>query len=191
MTVDATAIDRPVDHAPVQRLLLIDDDEPFRQRLKSTLERHGFTVTGVGSITEARELLVVLDPTHAIVDLRLPDGNGLDLVAELGSRTPKIRVVVLTGFSNLATAVAAVKAGAADYLAKPADPFDIIKALEALPGERAAPPTTPLSSEAIRWEHIQRIYSGTGDNVSETARCLKMHRRTLQRILSKNYQARL
>lgn len=189
--VDTIDADRRAVHSPIQRLLLVDDDAPFRRRLQGTLERYGFVVTGATNLSDARRVLLALDPTHAIVDLRLPDGNGLDLVAELDARHPHIRIIVLTGFGNLATAVAAVKAGAADYLAKPADPLDVIKALEALPGMRAAPPTNPMSGEAIRWEHIQRLLSDNGGNISETARRLKMHRRTLQRTLSKVGETKL
>jgi len=166
-------------------LLLVDDDQPFRQRLQLTLERRGFAVTGAGSVAEARRLAVTLLPGHAVVDLRLEDGNGLDLVAELRALRPDIRIVVLTGYGNLATAVAAVKAGAVDYLAKPADPEDIVRALSALPGERPEAPPEPMSADRVRWEHIQRVYELCGRNVSETARRLKMHRRTLQRILAK------
>ena len=166
-------------------LLLVDDDAPFRQRLQLTLERKGFAVTSVGSIAEARRH-ASLKPGYAVVDMRLDDGNGLDLVAELRALRPDIRIVVLTGYGNLATAVAAVKAGAVDYLAKPADPNDIVAALTALPGARPEAPAEPMSADRVRWEHIQCVYELCSRNVSETARRLKMHRRTLQRILSKH-----
>ena len=166
-------------------LLLVDDDAPFRQRLQLTLERQGFAVTGAGSIAEARRHAGTLKPGHAVVDMRLDDGNGLDLVAELRALRPDIKIVVLTGYGNLATAVAAVKAGAVDYLAKPADPEDIVRALTALPGARPEAPAEPMSADRVRWEHIQRVYELCSRNVSETARRLKMHRRTLQRILAK------
>jgi len=173
-----------IETAVVMPLLLVDDDAPFRQRLQVTLERRGFTVTGVGSIAEARQQLGT-KPAYAVVDMRLDDGNGLDLVAELRAQRPDIRIVVLTGYGNLATAVAAVKAGAVDYLAKPADPEDIINALSALPGTRPEAPAEPMSADRVRWEHIQRVYELCSRNVSETARRLRMHRRTLQRILAK------
>jgi len=173
-----------IETAVVMPLLLVDDDAPFRQRLQVTLERRGFTVTGVGSIAEARQQLAS-KPAYAVVDMRLDDGNGLDLVAELRAQRPDIRIVVLTGYGNLATAVAAVKAGAVDYLAKPADPEDIINALSALPGTRPEAPAEPMSADRVRWEHIQRVYELCSRNVSETARRLRMHRRTLQRILAK------
>lgn len=170
---------------PAIPLLLCDDDAPFRQRLQIMLNRKGFAVTAVGSLAEARVEAVKLRPSHAVVDMRLDDGNGLDLVAELRALSPDVRIVVLTGYGNLATAVAAVKAGAVDYLAKPADPEDIVRALLAETGARPEAPPEPMSADRVRWEHIQRVYELCDRNVSETARRLKMHRRTLQRILAK------
>jgi len=169
-------------------LLLVDDDAPFRQRLAMMLERRGFAVTAVAGLAEARSAVIGLDVsralTHAVVDMRLEDGNGLDLVTELRARWPEMRIVILTGYGNLATAVSAVKAGAVDYLAKPADPEDIIGALLAI-GTSAEAPEEPMSADRVRWEHITRVYELCERNVSETARRLKMHRRTLQRILAK------
>ncbi|WP_310498591.1 ActR/PrrA/RegA family redox response regulator transcription factor [Sandarakinorhabdus sp.] len=166
-------------------LLLVDDDVPFRQRLALLLARKGFAVTAVGSLAEARVEAARSKPTHAVVDMRLTDGNGLDLVAELRANSPDVRIVMLTGYGNLATAVAAVKAGAVDYLAKPAEPEDIVRALSADGSSRAEAPPEPMSADRVRWEHIQRVYELCERNVSETARRLKMHRRTLQRILAK------
>ncbi len=174
----------PADTPPIP-LLLCDDDAPFRQRLQIMLNRKGFAVTAVGSLAEARVEAVKLRPSHAVVDMRLDDGNGLDLVTELRALSPDVRIVVLTGYGNLATAVAAVKAGAVDYLAKPADPEDIVRALLAETGTRPEAPPEPMSADRVRWEHIQRVYELCDRNVSETARRLKMHRRTLQRILAK------
>ncbi len=171
--------------APRLPLLLVDDDAPFRQRLSVMLERQGFAVTASADLASARSDAARLKPGHAVVDMRLGDGNGLDLVAELRALNPAVRIVVLTGYGNLATAVAAVKAGAVDYLAKPADPGDIVRALAADPGERPEAPAEPMSADRVRWEHIQRVYELCERNVSETARRLKMHRRTLQRILQK------
>ena len=169
-------------------LLLVDDDAPFRQRLSMMLDRRGFAVTAAASVAEARSAIAGFTaenyPSHAVVDMRLGDGNGLDLVAELRARWPETRVVILTGYGNLATAVSAVKAGAVDYLAKPADPEDIIGALLAT-GTTAEAPAEPMSADRVRWEHITRVYELCDRNVSETARRLKMHRRTLQRILAK------
>ena len=169
-----------------KQLLLVDDDEPFRQRLLTTLERSGFAVTGAGSVAEARALAPILALSHAVLDLRLSDGNGIELVDDLRALHPAIKIIILTGYGNLPTAVASIKSGAIDYLTKPADPADIVLALNALPGERAGPPVDPPSTEEVRWQHIQRVYEETGQNTSETARRLKMHRRTLQRILAKD-----
>jgi two-component system response regulator RegA len=170
---------------PRPSLLLVDDDAPFRQRLAVMLERQGFAVSALGELAAARTEAVRLRPAFAVVDMRLVDGNGLDLVADLRALNPAIRIVVLTGYGNLATAVAAVKAGAVDYLAKPADPADIVRALAAEDGQRPEAPAEPMSADRVRWEHIQRVYELCDRNVSETARRLKMHRRTLQRILQK------
>ena len=170
----------------MRSLLLVDDDAPFRERLLTMLSRKGFAVTATGSLADARVEAARLKPEYAIVDMRLEDGNGLDLVTELRAMSPNVRIVMLTGYGNLATAVAAVKAGAIDYLAKPADPEDIVRALSAGVGEHAEAPTEPMSADGVRWEHIQRVYELCNRNVSETARRLKMHRRTLQRTLLKH-----
>ncbi len=185
MIHETTAPTAPGIDPAAARLLIVDDDGPFRQRLALTLERRGYGVRAAASLAEARDLMQAEVPTHAVVDLRLGDGNGLDLVDELRALDADMRIVVLTGYGNLATAVAAVKAGAVDYLAKPADPEDIIRALEAAPGTRPAALAEPMSADRVRWEHIQRVYELCERNVSETARRLKMHRRTLQRILAK------
>jgi two-component system response regulator RegA len=182
MTTDIMPNDSVAARRP---LLLVDDDQPFRDRLMTTLDRSGFVVTGVGSLAEARQLAPALRPSHAVIDLRLGDGNGLAFVDELRALDPQIKIVILTGYGSLATAVAAAKAGAVDYLTKPADPEDIIRALNALLGQRAEPPTEPMSTEKVRWEHIQRVHYLADHNISETARRLKMHRRTLQRVLAK------
>ena len=167
------------------RLLLVDDDQSFRQRLDLTLSRRGYEVSAAEGVAEARSLAAKTKPTHAVLDMKLEDGTGLDLVGELRAMNPDIRIVMLTGYGNLATAVAAIKAGALDYLAKPADPDDIVKALQVARGDRPEPPEDPMSADRVRWEHIQRVYELCDRNVSETARRLKMHRRTLQRILAK------
>jgi two-component system response regulator RegA len=166
-------------------LLVLDDDAPFRLRLSRALASRGFEVTSVGSVHEAIDAARQTPPQYAVLDLRLEDGTGLAVVEELHRRRPDCKVVMLTGYGNIATAVAAVKAGAIDYLSKPADAEDVIKALLALPNDKAAPPDNPMSADRVRWEHIQRVYELCGHNVSETARRLNMHRRTLQRILAK------
>lgn len=166
-------------------LLILDDDAAFRTRLARALETRGFEVTAVGAVSEAVEIAAKTPPAFAVLDLRLEDGSGLTAVEALNRHRPDCRVVMLTGYGAIATAVAAVKAGAVDYLAKPADPEDIVKALLAAPDTAPEPPDNPMSADRIRWEHIQRVYELCGHNVSETARRLNMHRRTLQRILAK------
>ncbi len=165
--------------------LVLDDDAAFRSRLSRALTQRGFEVADVASVAEARTAAEERPPAFAVLDMRLEDGSGLDIVDELHRRRPDCRVVMLTGYGNIATAVAAVKAGAVDYLSKPADADDVAKALLAPPGENPAPPDNPMSADRVRWEHIQRVYELCDRNVSETARRLNMHRRTLQRILAK------
>ncbi|MFO0201769.1 MAG: ActR/PrrA/RegA family redox response regulator transcription factor [Hyphomonadaceae bacterium JAD_PAG50586_4] len=166
-------------------LLVLDDDAAFRTRLARALEQRGFEVTAVATVAEASDVAAKTPPAYAVLDLRLEDGSGLSVVEALSRHRADCRVVILTGYGAIATAVAAVKAGAIDYLAKPADPEDIVKALLAAPDDRPEPPENPMSADRIRWEHIQRVYELCGHNVSETARRLNMHRRTLQRILAK------
>jgi two-component system response regulator RegA len=166
-------------------LLIVDDDRPFRERLARAMQARGFEVLVAETVREGIALAKDRLPAYAVVDLKLDDGNGLDVVETLHEVRPNTRVVVLTGFGNIATAVAAVKFGAIDYLPKPADADDIMHALLAPPGAKPIPPENPMSADRVRWEHIQRVYELCGHNVSETARRLNMHRRTLQRILAK------
>jgi two-component system response regulator RegA len=166
-------------------LLLLDDDAPFRQRMARALESRGFEVAAVSSVAEANDIVRANPPAYAVLDLRLEDGSGLAVVESLHRKRPECRVIVLTGYGAIATAVAAVKAGAVDYLPKPADVEDVIKALVTPQDDKPEPPDNPMSADRVRWEHIQRIYELCGHNVSETARRLNMHRRTLQRILAK------
>jgi len=190
---DTTRTDRPVTvtlHVVLRDLedrtcLVLDDDGPFLQRLSRALTQRGFLVSAVSSASEAKDIARLNPPAFAVLDLRLEDGSGLDVVQVLQEYRPDARAVILTGYGAIATAVAAVKAGAADYLAKPADVEDIVKALTAFPDEKPAPPDNPMSADRVRWEHIQRVYELCNHNVSETARRLNMHRRTLQRILAK------
>ena len=170
---------------PDPSLLLVDDDEPFLRRLAKAMEKRGFAVETADSVASGQAIATARPPAYAVVDLRLEDGNGLDVVEVLREKRPDSRIVVLTGYGAIATAVAAVKAGAVDYLSKPADVDDIIRALTASPDEKPAPPENPMSADRVRWEHIQRVYELCNHNVSETARRLNMHRRTLQRILAK------
>jgi len=166
-------------------LMILDDDGPFRTRLGRAMEQRGFTVDAIETAAEARSLVSSKPPAFAVLDMRLEDGNGLDIVDLLHERRPDSKMVMLTGYGNLATAVSAVKRGAVDYLAKPADADDVCKALLAERDAAPEPPENPMSADRVRWEHIQRVYELCGKNVSETARRLNMHRRTLQRILAK------
>lgn len=176
--------ERPV-AAGERTLLIADDDAPFRQRLARAMEARGFTVKVAGSVAEA-VAAAAQPPAYAVLDLRMEDGSGLDAVAPLRSARPDMRIVILTGYGNIATAVSAVKEGAVDYLAKPADADAIEAALLATGKTLPPPPENPMSADRVRWEHIQRVYEQCDRNVSETARRLNMHRRTLQRILSKH-----
>ena len=166
-------------------LLLVDDDEPFLKRLAKAMEKRGFAVETSDSVAGGKAIATARPPAYAVVDLRLGDGNGLDVVEVLRARRPDSRIVVLTGYGAIATAVAAVKIGATDYLSKPADANDITNALLSGDDELPPPPENPMSADRVRWEHIQRVYELCDRNVSETARRLNMHRRTLQRILAK------
>ena len=170
---------------PNNTLLIVDDDKPFANRLSRAMESRGFEVRVAETVQDGLSMIRSGPPTFAVVDMRLEDGNGLDVIALLKSVKPEARVIVLTGYGNIATAVTAVKLGAVDYLAKPADADDIFAALIAPSGQKAEPPENPMSADRVRWEHIQRVYELCDRNVSETARRLNMHRRTLQRILAK------
>ncbi|MEZ5777059.1 MAG: ActR/PrrA/RegA family redox response regulator transcription factor [Paracoccaceae bacterium] len=176
--------DNTPDLGPDRSLLLVDDDGPFVSRLARAMEKRGFEPETAETVATGRAAAIARPPAFAVVDLRLGDGNGLDVVETLRERRADCRVVVLTGYGAIATAVAAVKIGAVDYLSKPADADDITNALlarDTLP----PPPENPMSADRVRWEHIQRVYELCDRNISETARRLSMHRRTLQRILAK------
>jgi len=166
-------------------LLIVDDDGPFRERLSRAMEKKGFKVTQAESVEQGINLVKKSPPAFAAVDLRLNDGSGLQIVKEIKAQKEDSKVVMLTGYGNIPTAVAAVKAGAIDYIPKPADADDLENALLASKETKAQPPTDPMSADRVKWEHINRVFELCNRNVSETARKLKMHRRTLQRILSK------
>ncbi|WP_371055961.1 MULTISPECIES: ActR/PrrA/RegA family redox response regulator transcription factor [unclassified Rhodosalinus] len=174
-----------LDLGPDRTLLLVDDDESFLRRLAKAMEKRGFDVRTAESVADGRAAVAGDAPAYAVIDLRLGDGNGLDVVEDLRKARPDARIVVLTGYGAIATAVAAVKIGATDYLSKPADATDIVNALVAGDEDLPPPPENPMSADRVRWEHIQRVYELCDRNVSETARRLNMHRRTLQRILAK------
>jgi two-component system response regulator RegA len=167
-------------------LLIVDDDAPFRIRLARAMERRGFDVVAVDSVALGIEVAQESAPAYAVVDLRLMDGSGLDVVTALRDARPESRIIMLTGYGNIVTAVAAVKRGAVDYLPKPADADAIESALLVDGRPLPSPPDNPMSADRVRWEHIQRVFEQCDRNVSETARRLKMHRRTLQRILNKH-----
>jgi len=166
-------------------LLIVDDDYPFRDRLARSMEKKGFKVFQAESVKLGIEKAKETKPSFAVIDLRLEDGNGLEVVKTIRNLKNESRIVMLTGYGNIPTTVAAIKAGAIDYLAKPADAEDVETALLADPKDKASPPENPMSADRVKWEHIHRVFELCNRNVSETARRLKMHRRTLQRILSK------
>jgi two-component system response regulator RegA len=167
-------------------LLIVDDDAPLRNRLARAMEQRGFTVFTAASVAEGLEASGATVPAYAIVDLRLEDGNGLEVVEALRAARDDVRIVMLTGYGNIATAVVAIKAGAVDFLAKPVDADQVTAALLETDRPLPPPPDDPMSADRVRWEHIQRVFEQCNRNVSETARRLKMHRRTLQRILNKH-----
>ncbi|AZQ69471.1 response regulator transcription factor [Silicimonas algicola] len=173
------------DIGPDKSLLIVDDDEPFLKRLARAMEKRGFEVETAETVAAGTAIASARPPAFAVIDLRLEDGNGLDVVERIRERRQDARIVVLTGYGAIATAVAAVKIGATDYLSKPADANDVTAALLARGDSLPPPPENPMSADRVRWEHIQRVYELCDRNVSETARRLNMHRRTLQRILAK------
>ncbi len=166
-------------------LLIVDDDGPFLRRLARAMETRGFIVDTAETVSEGIARSKAAPPKYAVVDLRLTDGNGLEVIEAIRQYRDDTQIVVLTGYGNIATAVTAVKLGALDYLAKPADADDVFNALTQRKGEKTEVPENPMSADRVRWEHIQRVYEMCERNVSETARRLNMHRRTLQRILAK------
>ncbi len=166
-------------------LLIVEDDKSFLQRLARAMEGRGFVVTTAELVADGLLQVEKAAPAFAVVDMRLGDGNGLDVISAMKKRRPEARAIILTGYGNIATAVNAVKLGAVDYLAKPVDADDVVAALLVGENKKIEPPENPMSADRVRWEHIQRIYELCNRNVSETARRLNMHRRTLQRILAK------
>ena len=187
LDIAETMAEQPISAAEArgQVLLIVDDDKAFLQRLARAMEKRGYVTETAESVAEARAKVEATNPAYVVVDMRLDDGNGLDVIELIRARRPEARAIVLTGYGNIATAVTAVKLGAIDYLSKPADADEIHAALMQKRDERAKPPENPMSADRVRWEHIQRVYELCERNVSETARRLNMHRRTLQRILAK------
>jgi two-component system response regulator RegA len=186
MVMDTAAASASPSPIPAERtLLIVEDDKSFLQRLARAMEGRGFLVTTAESVADGLLQVEKAAPAFAVVDMRLGDGNGLDVISAMKKRRPEARAIILTGYGNIATAVNAVRLGAVDYLAKPVDADDVVAALLSIDNKKIEPPENPMSADRVRWEHIQRIYELCGRNVSETARRLNMHRRTLQRILAK------
>jgi two-component system, response regulator RegA len=185
MMTDSIAAQADIFPGQDRSLLIVDDDRPFLARLARAMEGRGFLVDTAESVEEAIAKVKATAPAFAVIDMRLGDGNGLDVVSAIREKRQDARMIILTGYGNIATAVTAVKLGAVDYLSKPADADEIYGALLRRPDEKAELPENPMSADRVRWEHIQRVYEMCDRNVSETARRLNMHRRTLQRILAK------
>ncbi|HXF07524.1 MAG TPA: response regulator transcription factor [Candidatus Acidoferrales bacterium] len=180
----------PLQQDSEPNLLLVDDDEVFGPLMARALDRRGYAVHWAQTGTQALQLARQHRPSHAVLDLRLLEGeSGLDLIEPLRDIEPDMRIVVLTGYASIATAIDAIKLGAAYYLPKPVDADAIVRAFGHAPGEAAAPQapteTEPLSVRRLEWEYIQRVLAEHGGNISAAARSLKMHRRTLQRKLGK------
>jgi two-component system response regulator RegA len=172
-------------------VLLVEDDDTFRAVLSRALSRRGYRVCEATSAEQATEVAAAESPRYAVVDLKLPGDSGLFAVTALKARLPGIRILVLTGYASVATAVESIKLGAVHYLAKPADADQILEALHRDEGDAAIPmKADPPSLARLEWEHIQRVLAEQDGNVSATARTLRMHRRTLQRKLSKRPQKR-
>ena len=183
--MNTTSLIKKITDFSDKTLLLVDDDNPFRERLARAMEKKGFEVIQAEGVKKGIDAVKIKKPAFAVVDLRLGDGNGLEVVKQIQSSNENSRIVMLTGYGNIPTAVSAIKEGAIDYMSKPADADDVEKALLADPKKKAEPPENPMSADRVKWEHIHRVFELCNRNVSETARRLKMHRRTLQRILSK------
>ncbi len=170
-----------------RRLLLADDDEIFRDLLARALARQGFAVSAAATVAEGRALAEARRFDCAVVDLRMGESSGLELVQVLHERDPDTRILVLTGYASIATAVEAIKLGATHYLTKPAEVEEIVAALDRDPaGDPSVPPAAqPLSVRRLEWEHLQKVLMEHDGNISAAARALGMHRRTLQRKLKK------
>ena len=169
-----------------KELVIVDDDFPFRERLSQSMIKKGFNVESFANSNDTIKRIKNKKFDYAIVDMRLIDGSGLELIEIIKKFNPKTKSLLLTGYGNIATAVAAIKSGAIDYLPKPAEIDQIYDALTSSTKILPPPPKNPMTADRIRWEHIQRVFIQCDRNVSETARRLRMHRRTLQRILNKH-----
>lgn len=170
----------------IKSLLIVEDDDALRDRLIRSMEKRGFDVVSASGVAEAFAAIETDLPDYAVIDLRLIDGSGLDVMHELETRRPDVRAIVLTGYGDIPTAVSAARLGAIDYIAKPATADEIVDALMAPKGSHAPAPANPTLPEQARLDHIEQVFHGVGDNISQAARLLNMHRRTLQRILQRN-----
>lgn len=167
-------------------LLIVDDDTIFCAVMADAMVHRGFEVRQAHDVDEALAMAERNPPEYALVDLRMPGASGLELVKRLKELDAHTRIVVLTGYASIATAVEAIKLGAIHYLTKPADADDVLSAFQRAAGDERTPVAArPLSVARLEWEHIQRVLSEANGNISEAARRLKMHRRTLQRKLNK------
>jgi two-component system, response regulator RegA len=168
-------------------LLLVDDDDAFRRVLARALGRRGYAVRSAANVDAALALAQIQPPEYAVVDLKMPGDSGLVLIEKLIELDPNTRIVMLTGYASIATAIEAIKLGALHYLSKPCDADEVVAALgKSMAGDATlAVSDSPISVDRLEWEHIQRVLAEHQGNVSSTARALKMHRRTLQRKLSK------
>jgi two-component system response regulator RegA len=173
------------DPASQPSLLLIDDDEVFRRVMARAMTRRGYVVQEATDRAAARRLAAAAPPEFVLLDLKLAEESGLALIGELLALDPETRIVMLTGYASVATAVEAIKLGATHYLAKPVDADQVAAAFGRINGDASVPLGDPLSVDRVEWEHIQRVLAEYEGNISATARALKMHRRTLQRKLSK------
>ncbi len=172
-------------HAEKPSLLLVDDDATFRTVLSRALEKRGFAVTCAENVEQALPLASANPPEYAVLDLKMDGASGLVLVQRLHELDPATRIVMLTGYASIATAVEAIKLGATQYLSKPANADEIVAAFGHHASADIPLSAHPATVERLEWEHIQRILRENGDNISATARILNMHRRTLQRKLAK------
>jgi two-component system, response regulator RegA len=171
---------------PGSSLLLVDDDIALCEAMRRALTRRGFDVTAAHTAAEGWTYAQERPPQYAVIDLKMPGDSGLTLIPQLKTLSKTTSIVVLTGYASVATAVEAIKLGATHYLAKPVDADQVVAAFARQTGDPQQPVSVqPLSVERLEWEHIQRVLAENGGNISATARGLNMHRRTLQRKLSK------
>jgi len=175
-----------LDTIETRSMLIVEDDDALRDRLATAMQKRGFTTRKAASVAEGLESIAQNIPDFAVVDLRLLDGSGLDVIKSLEAHGPEARAIILTGYGDIPTAVAAARIGAVDYIAKPATTDEIVDVLLAPRDQNPPAPAKPMSPDDARIEHIEHVFQGAGGNVSQAARLLNMHRRTLQRILKRN-----